>query len=252
MSLSSLEGKKGIGFSNLMVSSENEYDPIGGVNLEGSSLTAPTISISQIETAKDNQAYSFWGVQTNAATYYDKNKNQKSVANQLKTGLLHVNGVITDTAVQVYGADLGPTDLSPYTEGGKTNVTVENVTNTTDSPDGALAFGLRNNLALLDLENTVKDSKDIPFVVTGETRIKNISSTYGSAMGMILENVFGLDMKDNHTDFHDLEISDIHGGENFLRLRQLRSVLRASCGPDLDPGSRRELPFLVLGLIDKA
>lgn len=209
MNMSSLEGKKGIGFSNLMVSSENEYDPIGGVNLEGSSLTAPTISISQIETAKDNQASSFFGIRTDAAADYANNKN---VLNRLKTDLLHVNEVTTDTAQQVYGAYLGPTELSPYTEGGNTNVTVENVSNTTDSPDGVLAFGLGNNLALFGLKNA-EDSKDIPFVVTGKTQIRNISSAHGSAVGTVLEGAFGGDMNRSYTNFHDLKISDIHGGD---------------------------------------
>lgn len=209
MSLSSLEGKKGIGFSNLMVSSENEYDPIGGVNLEGSSLTAPTISISQIETVKDNQASSFFGIRTNVAA---DDANQKNVPNQLKTDWLHVDGVTTDTALQVYGAYLGPTELSPYTEGGNTKVTVETVSNTTDSPDGVLAFGLGNNLALFGLKNA-EDSKDIPFVVTGKTQIRNISSAKGSAVGTVLYGISGFDMEESHTDFHDLEISDIHGGD---------------------------------------
>lgn len=209
MSLSSLEEKKGIGFSNLMVSSGNEYDPIGGVNLKGSSLTAPTISISQIETAKDNQASSFFGIRTDAAA---DDANNKNVLNRLKTDLLHVNEVTTDTAQRVYGAYLGPTELSPYTEGGNTNVTVENVSNTTDSPDGVLAFGLGNNLALFGLKNA-EDSKDIPFVVTGKTQIRNISSAHGSAVGTVLEGAFGGDMNRSYTNFHDLKISDIHGGD---------------------------------------
>ena len=61
MSLSSLEGEKGIGFSNLKA-----YFPYAqygsqteGVNLEGSSLAAPAISINGARTAKDNQSSSF-------------------------------------------------------------------------------------------------------------------------------------------------------------------------------------------------
>ncbi len=209
MSLSSLEGKKGIGFSNLKVLHPLAYSSTEGVNLEGSSLMAPTISISQIETVKDNQASSFFGIRTNVAA---DDANQKNVPNQLKTDWLHVDGVTTDTALQVYGAYLGPTELSPYTEGGNTKVTVETVSNTTDSPDGVLAFGLGNNLALFGLKNA-EDSKDIPFVVTGKTQIRNISSAKGSAVGTVLYGISGFDMEDSHTDFHDLEISDIHGGD---------------------------------------
>lgn len=209
MSMSSLEEKNGIKFSNLMVSSE--YSSTEGVNLEGSSLMAPTISISQIETVKDNQASSFFGIRTNVAA---DDANQKNVPNQLKTDLLHVDGVSTDTALQVYGALIGPTYLSPYTEGGTTNVTVENVSNETDSPDGTLAFGLGNSLALFDLKNPGEGKdKDIPFVVTGKTQIRNISSAKGSAVGTVLYGISGFDMEDSHTDFHDLEISDIHGGD---------------------------------------
>lgn len=209
MNMSSLEGKKGIGFSNLKVLHPLAYSSTEGVNLEGSSLMAPTISISQIETVKDNQASSFFGIRTNVAA---DDANQKNVPNQLKTDWLHVDGVTTDTALQVYGAYLGPTELSPYTEGGNTNVTAENVSNTTDSPDGVLAFGLGNNLALFGLKNA-EDSKDIPFVVTGKTQIRNISSAKGSAVGTVLYGISGFDMEDSHTDFHDLEISDIHGGD---------------------------------------
>lgn len=209
MNLSSLEGKKGIGFSNLNVSSSSLWTE--GVKVDGSSLAAPSISINGATTAKDNQSPSFFGIRTDAAADYT---TYKDVPNQLKTDWLHVDGVTTDTALQVYGAYLGPTDLSPYTEGGNTNVTVENVTNTTDSPDGALAFGLGNNLSLFDLKNPGEGKdKDIPFVVTGNTQIRNISSTHGSAVGMTLERVSGFDMKDSHTDFHDLKISDIHGGD---------------------------------------
>lgn len=213
MSLSSLEGKKGIGFSNLKASFP--YDQFGsqieGVNLAGSSLVAPAVSISTLKTAEDNKAYSFLGVFANVAADYANNKN---VPNQLKTDLLHVDGVSTDTALQVYGALIGPTYLSPYTEGGTTNVTVENVSNETDSPDGTLAFGLGNSLALFDLKNPGEGKdKDIPFVVTGKTQIRNISSAKGSAVGTVLYGISGFDMEDSHTDFHDLEISDIHGGD---------------------------------------
>ena len=213
MSLSSLEGKKGIGFSNLKASFP--YDQFGsqieGVNLAGSSLVAPAVSISTLKTAEDNKAYSFLGVFANVAADYANNKN---VPNQLKTDLLHVDGVSTDTALQVYGALIGPTYLSPYTEGGTTNVTVENVSNETDSPDGTLAFGLGNSLALFDLKNPGEGKdKDIPFVVTGKTQIRNISSAKGSAVGTMLYGISGFDMEDSHTDFHDLKISDIHGGD---------------------------------------
>lgn len=209
MSMSSLEGKNGIKFSNLMVSSE--YSFTEGVNLEGSSLMAPSISINGVGTATDNQAPSFFGIQTDEAADY---ANQKNVPNHLKTDWLHVNGVTTDTARQVYGAFIGPTYLFPYTEGGTTNVTVENVSNTTDNPDGALAFGLGNNLRLRDWKNPGEGKdKDIPFVVTGKTQIRNISSAQGSAVGTMLYGISGSDMEDSHTDFHDLEISEIHGGD---------------------------------------
>lgn len=207
MNMSSLEGKKGIEFSNLTVTSP--YQITEGIYLDRSSLAAPTLSIRNVKTAEDNKVPSFYGIQTDAAA---DDANQKNVPNQLKTDWLHVDGVTTDTALQVYGAYLGPTELSPYTEGGNTNVTVENVSNTTDSPDGVLAFGLGNNLALFGLKNA-EDSKDIPFVVTGKTQIRNISSTHGSAVGTILDVVSGFDNDESHTDFHDLEISHIHGGD---------------------------------------
>lgn len=213
MNMSSLEGKKGIGFSNLKVYFPYAYNgsQTEGVNLEGSSLVAPAVSISSLKTAEDNKAYSFLGVFANVAADYD---NHKNVPNQLKTDLLHVDGVSTDTALQVYGALIGPTYLSPYTEGGTTNVTVENVSNETDSPEGTLAFGLGNSLGLLDLDHPGEGKdKDIPFVVTGKTQIRNISSAQGSAVGTVLYAISGSDMEDSHTDFHDLEISDIHGGD---------------------------------------
>lgn len=101
MSLSSLKGKKGIGFSNLKVYFPYAYkgSQTEGVNLEGSSLVAPAVSIRSLKTAEDNKAYSFLGVFANVAADYDNNKN---VPNQLKTDLLHVDGVSTDTALQVF------------------------------------------------------------------------------------------------------------------------------------------------------
>lgn len=210
MNLSSLEGTNGIGFSNLNVSS-SIFPWTEGVKLDGSSLAAPAVSISTLKTAEDNKAPSFFGIRTDATADYD---NHKNVPNQLKTDLLHVDGVSTDTALQVYGALIGPTYLSPYTEGGTTNVTVENVSNETDSPEGTLAFGLGNSLGLLDLDHPGEGKdKDIPFVVTGKTQIRNISSAQGSAVGTVLYAISGSDMEDSHTDFHDLEISDIHGGD---------------------------------------
>lgn len=212
MNLSSLEGTNGIGFSNLNVSS-SIFPWTEGVKLDGSSLAAPAVSISTLKTAEDNKAPSFFGIRTDATADY---ATYKDAPNQLKTDWLHVDGVTTDTAQQVYGAYLGPTELSPYTEGGNTNVTVENVTNTTDksedNPDGALAFGLGNSLGLLDLNNP-GEGKNIPFVVTGKTQIRNISSTHGSAVGTVLEGAFGGDMNRSYTNFHDLKISDIHGGD---------------------------------------
>lgn len=207
MNRSLLKGKNGIEFSNLTVTSLDQTTE--GIYLKGSSLAAQTLSISTVKTAVDNQVPYFYGIQTDAAT-------DDEVPNQLKTDCLHVDGVTTDTARQVYGAYLGPTKLSPYTEGGTTNVTVENVTNTTDksedNPDGALAYGLGNNLVLINGHDS-GGGKNIPFKVTGTTQIRNISSTHGSAVGTILENAYGSDMNDSSTNFHDLEISDIHGGD---------------------------------------
>lgn len=223
MKMSSLEGKNGIGFSNLNVSSSNLWAK--GVNLEGSSLATPALSVSNVKTAEDNKASSFFGIRTDAAADYANNKN---VLNRLKTDLLHVNEVTTDTAQQVYGAYLGPTELSPYTKGENTNVTVENVSNTTDSPDGALAYGLENDLVLLDLnsgEGKDKNIPNIPFEVTGTTQIRHIISKHGSAVGTILESASGSDMKHSYTNFHDLEISDIHGGDLSVGLYGGRGVV---------------------------
>ena len=204
---SSLEGKKGIQISNLTV--ESSYLSTEGVNLQSSTLAAPTISISGITSGKDNRARSFYGLFSEPVEDY---ATHQMVQNNLKADWLHVDGVTTDTALSLYGAMLQTVNLTPYTEGGKTNVTVENVANTTDSPNGTLAFGLGNTLNLFNLNNP-EQSKDLPFVVTGKTQIRNISSTKGSAVGAILYGVSGFDMDDSHMDFHDLEISDIHGGD---------------------------------------
>lgn len=204
---SSLEGKKGIQISNLTV--ESSSFSTEGIHLQSSTLAAPVISISGLTSSKDNQAQSFYGLYSESVEDY---ATQSMVQNNLKADLLHVDGVTTDTAQSLYGAMLQAVILTPYTEGGKTNVTVENVANTTDSPDGTLAFGLGNILGLPNINNP-EQSKDFPFAVTGKTQIRNISSTKGSAVGAILFGVSGFDMDDSHTDFHDLEISDIHGGD---------------------------------------
>lgn len=204
---SSLEGKNGIQISNLTVGSS--YLSTEGINLQSSTLAAPTISISGFTSSKDSGAQSFYGLFSEPVEDYD---TQQMVKNNLKADLLHVDGVTTDTALSLYGAMLGAVKLTPYTEGGRTNVTVENVANTTDIPDGTLAFGLGNTLGLANINN-LEQSKDVPFVVTGKTQIRNISSTKGSAVGVVLAAISGFDMDDSHTDFHDLEISDIHGGD---------------------------------------
>ena len=135
----------------------------------------------------------------------------KAIQNNLKTDCLHVDGVTTNKVKQVEGAYIGTVGLSPYTEGGKTNVTVENVANnTTDSPDGTLAFGLVNSQVMIN-GNNPEESKDILFVVTGKTQIRNISSDKGSAVGTMTETISNYDSDNSYTDFHDLEISDIHG-----------------------------------------
>ena len=200
---SSLEGEKGIQISNLTVGSS--LASTEGVNLQSSTLAAPTISISGLTSSKDSQAHSFYGLFSEPVEDY---ATHQMVQNNLKADWLHVDGVTTDTALSLYGAMLQAVNLTPYTEGGKTNVTVENVANTTDSPDGTLAFGL----GMINLDNP-EQSKDLPFVVTGKTQIRNISSTKGSSVGAVLYGVSGFDMDDSHTDFHDLEISDIHGGD---------------------------------------
>lgn len=211
---STLEGKKGITFSNLKVQAFNgegviASDPDHAVDLQGATLGTPVISIKGAYSATNNRASSLVGLYTD--TMRDS-VNQNILQNHLKADLLHINGVTSNTALQVIGAYLGAVDLSPYTEGSKTNVTVENVANTTDSPDGTLAFGLQNSLAVLNINNP-EQSKDIPFVVTGKTKIRNISSTNGSAVGAVLYAISGHDWDNSHTDFHDLEISDIHGGD---------------------------------------
>lgn len=204
---SSLEGKNGIQISNLTVESSNSQTE--GINLQSSTLAAPTISISGFTSSKDSGAPSFYGLFSEPVEDYD---TQQMVKNNLKADLLHVDGVTTDTALSLYGAMLEAVKLTPYTEGGRTNVTVENIANTTDSPDGTLAFGLGNTLGLDNINNP-EQSKNVPFVVTGKTQIRNISSTKGSAVGVVLAAISGFDMDDSHTDFHDLEISDIHGGD---------------------------------------
>ncbi|WP_303224734.1 autotransporter outer membrane beta-barrel domain-containing protein [uncultured Dialister sp.] len=211
---STLEGKKGITFSNLKVQAFNgegviASDPDSAVDLQGATLGTPVISIKGVSSATNNRASSLVGLHTD--TMQDS-VNQNILQNHLKADLLHINGVTSNTASQVIGAYLGAVDLSPYTEGGKTNVTIENIANTTDSPDGTLAFGLQNSLAVLNINNP-EQSKDIPFVVTGKTQIRNISSANGSAVGAVLHAISRYDMDDSHTDFHDLEISDIHGGD---------------------------------------
>lgn len=176
-----------------------------GVELQGSTLAAPVISISGVTSNE--------GAGTMIGLYSLQLENYgtgKAIQNKLKTDCLHVDGVTTNKVKQVYGAYIGTAGLSPYTEGGKTNVTVENVANTTDSPDGTLAFGLVNSLVMKNGNNS-EESKNLPFVVTGKTQIRNISSAKGSAVGTMTEATSGYDWDNNYTDFHDLEISDIHG-----------------------------------------
>lgn len=209
ISRSALKGKNGIEISNVTAQFGYSNYQLKGVELQGASLTAPVISIKEVTSGKDNQALVFHGLYSEGV---ENSATHQKVLNHINADLLHVDGVTTDTAREVYGAILGAVDLSPYTEGGKTNVTVENVANTTNSTDGTLALGLGNILGQPDFSNP-EQSKAIPFVVTGKTQIRNISSTKGSAVGTMLYGSYGADIDDWHTDFHDLEISDIHGGD---------------------------------------
>lgn len=202
---SSLEGKNGIAFSNLSPTRPNLWSPGVGVELQGSTLAAPVISISGVTSIKD--AGTTYGLYSHQL---ENDGTVQAIQNNLKTDCLRVDGVKTNKGKQVYGAYIGTAGLSPYTEGGKTNVTVKNVANTADRTDGTLAFGLVNNLVMIN-GNNPEESKDIPFVVTGKTQIRNISSDKGSAVGTMTEIIFNYDSDNSYTDFHDLEISDIHG-----------------------------------------
>lgn len=210
---STLEGKNGITFSNLKVQAFNGQgyypDPDHAVGLQGSTLSGKVITIEGASLAQNNGASQLNGLYAEPG---DDSINQKKLKNQLITDKLHIDGVKSNTAQDVYGALLGAVELRPYTKDGKANVIVENVENTTDSPEGTLAFGLVNTLGLINIFN-LDQSKDIPFVVTGKTQIRNISSTKGSAVGTVLDGISTYDMDHSHTDFHDLEISDIHGGD---------------------------------------
>lgn len=210
---STLEGKNGITFSNLKVQAFNGQgyypDPDHAVGLQGSTLSGKVITIEGASLAQNNGASQLNGLYAEPG---DDSVNQKKLKNQLITDKLHIDGVKSNTAQDVYGALLGAVELRPYTKDGKANVIVENVENTTDSPEGTLAFGLVNTLGLINIFNP-DQSKDIPFVVTGKTQIRNISSTKGSAVGTVLDGISTYDMDHSHTDFHDLEISDIHGGD---------------------------------------
>lgn len=210
---STLEGKNGITFSNLKVQAFNGQgyypDPDHAVGLQGSTLSGKVITIEGASLAQNNRASQLNGLYAEPG---DDSVNQKKLKNQLITDKLHIDGVKSNTAQDVYGALLGAVELRPYTKDGKANVIVENVENTTDSPEGTLAFGLVNTLGLINIFNP-DQSKDIPFVVTGKTQIRNISSTKGSAVGTVLDGISSYDMDHSHTDFHDLEISDIHGGD---------------------------------------
>lgn len=209
---SSLEGKNGIEFSKLSPS-QNSQNFSSGVELQGSTLAAPVISISGVTS--DKGLYS---------RPLENDGTDKAIQNNLKTDCLHVDGVTTNKVTLVYGADIGTAGLSPYTEGGKTNVIVENVANTTDRPDGTLAFGLVNDLRMMN-GNNPEESKDLPFVVTGKTQIRNISSAKGSAVGTMTTGISGYDWDNSYTDFHDLEISDIHGGDLSVGLYGSRGVV---------------------------
>lgn len=222
---STLEGKNGITFSNLKVQAFNGQgyypDPDHAVGLQGATLAAPVISIQGASLAANNRASDLYGLYT---VTMEDTVNQKILSNQLNTDKLTINGVTSNTAQSVIGALLGAAQLSPYTKGGTTDVIVENVHNKTDNlkanPNGALAFGLQNNLAMASF-NYPEQNKNLPFVVNGTTQIRHISSQKGTAVGTTLISAYRESlnaMDDAYTKFHDLEISDIHGGDMSIGL----------------------------------
>lgn len=221
---STLEGKNGITFSNLKVQGYNGQgyypDSDHAVELQGATLAAPVISIQGASLAANNRASDLYGLYT---VTMEDTVNQKILSNQLNTDKLTINGVTSNTAQSVIGALLGAAQLSPYTKGGTTNVIVENVHNKTDNlkanPNGTLAFGLQNNLAMASFYP--EQNKNLPFVVNGTTQIRHISSQKGTAVGTTLINAYSESlnaMDDAYTKFHDLEISDIHGGDMSIGL----------------------------------
>lgn len=157
----------------------------------------------------------------------DVNDGGKDIDSTLQVDAIHIHDISTDTAKRLIGALMGNVSWKPYTEGNPNSLIIENLSNTavdqtkdemSGEITGTLVYGLENNLAGQWNYDDLSQSQDIPFVVTGNTTIRNLTANHGSAVALLANSATGTDFKNNFIRFHQLNISDIHGADMSIGL----------------------------------
>ena len=226
----SLTANKGVEISTIQVGVQKPTQLItGAFAMTGASLATPTLEIHDISTAKGNLNLQFSGFYADG-NEADVNSGGKIIDNTIKADTIHLHDISTDSAQILTGAYMGSMDWKPFTDGGTNNLIIENIQDTanatfvdsqTGAVTGTLVYGLANDLVgsydLTDPTNP-ETNYNIPFTVTGNTVIRNVSASQGSAIGTVATSEMTADTVHNTIHFHNLDISDIHGSDMSIGL----------------------------------
>lgn len=230
----SLTANKGVEISTIQVGVGVQKETTtqlitGAFAMTGAFLATPTLEIHDISTAKGNQNLHLSGFYADG-NQEDVNSGGKIIDNTIKADTIYLHNISTDSAQFLTGAYMGSMDWKPFTDGGKNNLIIENIQNTanatfvdsqTGAATGTLVYGLANDLlGSYDLINPTnpETNYNIPFTVTGNTIIRNVSASQGSAIGTVATNETTVDTAHNTIHFHNLDISDIHGSDMSIGL----------------------------------
>ena len=192
---SALNAKKEISLNQIHLGGTKDggITKLNGLFVAGGKVKTPKLEISHLDTTEDNEAQYLYGVNTTNLT--DEN-SQKMYNPEFNVDTIYIHDISSNQIKWIAGAGLAALNWKAMTEGADNNLLIEDIhnTNTADTP---LAYGMI--AAVLD---------DTPLNITGKTELKNITSSNGSAVGMVTEKS---ETFKGSVRFHQLNISDIHG-----------------------------------------
>lgn len=170
-----------------------------GLDVISSALAAPTISLNHLTADKDNINQTFIGMAAEILT-------NQSDPSTIKADSLYIGNITNDVNKSVIGLVLQGAPWTSFHKDSTNGATIENITNNTK--DG-VTYGMEVGYQTIDPES--HQVKDLPYSITGDTVIRNINSTQGSAAGLIEDASCGT--SDANIHLHNLKISDIHGSD---------------------------------------